>query len=393
MNPELLIHIEKRATEVKEKVLKYRHHIHQNPELSFNEKKTQEYVSMALKAIGVPHKKIGKTGITAIISTQKTQSKSAICLRSELDALPIQEETQKSYSSKVNGVMHACGHDVHTAILLGVAEILNEIKEELNNPVKLLFQPGEEKLPGGATLMIKNGVLENPIVDKMFALHVFPELDAGFVGFKEGRYMASCDEIYITIKGVGGHAAMPDKCIDPIAIGASIIMQLQQLISRKCDPKTPSVLSFGTFEGIGATNVIPSIVKLEGTFRTMDEEWRSKAVHLIEEQVKAIAETNGAKAKINIIKGYPCLDNNIKLTRELKEKAKLILGNQNVIDLPIRMTSEDFSFYSQSVPVCFFRLGVRNEKKGIIHGVHHPLFDIDDEALITGIKIMCAATL
>ena len=193
--------------------------------------------------------------------------------------------------------------------------------------------------------------------------------------------------------GIGGHAAMPDKCVDPIAIGASIIMQLQQLISRKCDPKTPTVLSFGTFEGIGATNVIPSIVKLEGTFRTMDEVWRGQAIKLIEEQTKAIAETNGAKAKVNIIKGYPCLDNNIKLTRELKEKAKLILGDQNVINLPIRMTSEDFSFYSQSVPVCFFRLGVRNEKKGIIHGVHHPLFDIDNEALITGIKIMCAAAL
>ena len=241
--------------------------------------------------------------------------------------------------------------------------------------------------------MIKNGAMKNPKVDEMFALHVFPELEAGFVGFKEGRYMASCDEIYITIKGVGGHAAMPDKCVDPIAIGASIIIQLQQLISRKCDPKTPSVLSFGTFEGLGATNVIPSLVKLEGTFRTMDEEWRNKAVNLIEEQVKAIAEINGAEASVNIIKGYPCLDNNIKLTRTLKEKAKLILGNKKVIDLPIRMTSEDFSFYSQSVPVCFFRLGVRNEKKGIIHGVHHPLFDIDDDALITGVKMMCVAAI
>jgi len=394
MNPDLLQHIKQRAIQISNKANEYREHIHKFPELSFLENETMKYVSDVLKKLKIPHnKEIGGTGVVALISPKNHSNSTAIALRADLDALPIQEETNKEYSSVVSGVMHACGHDVHTAILLGAAQILNECKDDLSKPVKLIFQPGEEKSPGGATLMLSEGVLENPKVDEMYALHVFPDLNAGKVGFRPGRYMASCDEIYITIEGKGGHAAMPDKCIDPITIGATIVLQLQQIISRKCDPKIPCVLSFGSFEGGSTTNVIPSTVTLKGTFRTMDEKWREQAILLIKNQVAKLAELNGAKSIIEIIKGYPCLDNDPLLTQRLKEKAQKSLGGKNVIDLPIRLTSEDFSFYSQQIPVCFFRLGVRNEGKGIIYNVHHPKFDIDKRAITTGIEMMCLAAI
>jgi amidohydrolase len=287
--------------------------------------------------------------------------------------------------------MHACGHDVHTSILLGAAEILNELKDELLQPVKLIFQPGEEKNPGGATLMIRDGVLHNPEVKEMYALHVFPDMKTGNVGFREGLYMASCDEIYVTIHGKGGHGATPHVTIDPILIGASIITTIQQIISRNCDPTIPSVLTFGHFEGLGATNIIPDKVHLKGTFRTMNEIWREKAWELIKTHVKNVTEAYGGTAEIEISKGYPYLENNPKITGILREKAIDYLGSSKVEALPIRMTSEDFSYYSQEIPVCFFRLGVRNESKGIVYGVHHPKFNIDSEALKTGMQIMSLA--
>jgi amidohydrolase len=287
--------------------------------------------------------------------------------------------------------MHACGHDVHTSILLGVAEILNEIKDQLPAPVKLIFQPGEEKNPGGATYMIADGVLDNPKVKSIFALHVFPDLTVGKLGFKEGLYMASCDEIYITVNGKGGHGATPHRCIDPIFIGSSIITQLQQIVSRKCDPSIPCVLSFGHFEALGATNVIPSKAILKGTFRTMNEAWRAEALELIETQVKHIAASQGATVDLEISKGYPYLENDPTLTKQLKQSAEEHFGADAIVDLPIRLTSEDFSFYSHQVPACFFRIGVRNDELGIVHGVHHPNFDIDEQSLIIGMRAMSLA--
>lgn len=395
MNSKLHSLITQRANELFVKVKHYREHIHQHPELSFEEFETCEYVIQQLKAIGISNiQKIGKTGVVALImGDHHTIDDSFIGLRADLDALPIQEENNVSYKSIHEGKMHACGHDVHTSILLGTAEILLEIKNELKQPIKLIFQPGEEKNPGGASILIKEGVLEKPTVDRLYALHVFPELEAGKIGFKGGLYMASCDEIYVTIYGKGGHGAMPHQCIDPILIGSTIITSLQQIVSRACDPKLPCVLSFGHFEGLGATNVIPSVVKLKGTFRTMDEHWREKALELIKNQIDHISQSFGGTAETTISRGYPCLTNDDKLTKELSDKTKLILGEHNVIDLPIRLTSEDFAFYSQLKPVCFFRLGVGNIENGITHGVHHPQFNIDDHCLITGMVTLSSSVI
>ena len=385
--------ISKRSEEHFQKVKSIREHIHRNPELSYQEYNTMEFVAGELESIGLtPQRGFGKTGVVALIKgNHHSEHDIAIGLRADLDALPILEETNVDYKSKVDGVMHACGHDVHTAVLLGAAEILYELRNELPQPVKLVFQPGEEKNPGGATYMIKDGVLKNPTISKMFALHVFPDMQVGHVGFKEGIYMASCDEIYITINGKGGHGATPHQCIDPIMIGVNLLQSMQQIISRKCDPKTPCVLSFGYFEALGATNVIPSQAHLKGTFRTMNEVWRAEALSLIEHTAQQIAQASGGRAEVLISKGYPYLKNDPELTSSLRKTAQNFLGESNVEELPIRLTAEDFSFYSQEVPVCFFRLGVRNEAENLTFGLHHPKFNIDDNALKIGMQMMALA--
>lgn len=395
MNPNSELHgkIRQISSEIFEKVRGYREHLHQHPELSYEEFETCAFVSETLTSLGIPHQKgIAGTGVVAVIrGASHPEDMPCIGLRADLDALPIVEENEAPYVSLNPGVMHACGHDVHTSVLLGAAEILYRLRDELPQPVKLVFQPGEEKNPGGASLMIAEGVLENPKVTEMYALHVFPDMEVGKTGFKEGIYMASCDEIYMTVNGVGGHGATPHQCIDPILIGATIVTTMQQIVSRRCDPKTPCVLSFGYFEGLGATNVIPSKVLLKGTFRTMDEDWRAKGLTLIAEQAKLIAESFGGSVDVEISKGYPYLENDPATTRKMRQKAQNFLGSEKVEELPLRLTAEDFSFYSQVVPVCFFRLGVRNEAKGIKFGVHHPRFDIDPDALLTGMQLMSLA--
>ncbi len=393
LNESLKVNIKKHAAALFSKVEAYRVHLHQHPELSYEEFKTADFVAQQLSVLGIEFEKgIAGTGVVAIIrGDHHAENQSCVGLRADLDALPIQEENEVDYASKNPGVMHACGHDVHTSILLGTAEILYSLRNELPAPVKLIFQPGEEKNPGGASLMIEAGVLQNPPVKSMFGLHVFPEMEVGNVGFREGLYMASCDEIYMTIHGKGGHGAMPHQCVDPILIGAHLVTSLQQIVSRSCDPKIPCVLSFGVFEGLGATNVIPSTVKLEGTFRTMDEPWRATALELIQKQAELIAASFGGSVDVEVSKGYPFLENDPATTSELRQKAIDFFGKEHVEALPIRLTAEDFAFYSQRVPVCFFRLGVRNEQKGITFGVHHPKFDIDSEALLIGMQAMCLA--
>lgn len=379
--------IQQQTEAIFSKVISYREYLHKNPELSFQEFETAKFVEDTLVKIGIQHiQRIGNTGVTGlIIGKNHSLNDKFIGLRADLDALPIQEENEVSYKSQNVGVMHACGHDVHTSILLGAAEILNEIKDELPNPIKLIFQPGEEKNPGGASILINEGVLDNPSISHMYALHVYPEMSAGKIGYKPGLYMASCDEIYITVHGKGGHGAMPHQCIDPIVIGSTIVTSLQQIVSRSCDPKIPCVLTFGHFEALGATNVIPSKAILKGTFRTMDENWREKALLLINEQVEAIVHSFGGKVDIEISRGYPCLVNDELLSIKAKDTLSVVLGEENVNELPIRLTSEDFAFYSQKVPVCFLRIGVGDLKKEINYGVHHPKFDIANDSLKTGI--------
>lgn len=378
--------IQQKTSEILEEAIAIREHLHANPELSFQEFKTSEFVKEKLTAFGIPYISMADTGVVGSIEADPNFS--WIALRADLDALPIQEKNEVSYRSNKEGIMHACGHDVHTTMLLGAAKILNSIKDQLKVNIKLIFQPGEEKLPGGASLMIKDGVLEQPRVDKIFALHVFPELEAGKVGLKSGMYMASCDEIYITVNGKGGHGAMPEQNIDPIAISAQLITALQQVVSRKCPPQIPSVLSFGRIEGLGATNVIPDKVELQGTFRTMNEEWRATAHTEITKITNELCQSFGAHADVKILVGYPYLENDPQLTENSRKLLGEHFGEDNVVDLPLRMTGEDFAFYSQKIPATFIRIGVRNESKGIVYPVHNAKFDIDNKSIAVGIETL-----
>ncbi|UZR96031.1 M20 metallopeptidase family protein [Chondrinema litorale] len=369
-------------------IVKTRRHLHQHPELSFQEYQTAKFVAERLKEIGLsPQEGIAGTGVTAIIKG-KNPEKKMVALRADMDALPIVEANEVPYKSQNNGVMHACGHDVHTSSLLGAASILNKVKEDFEGSVKLIFQPGEEKIPGGASLMIKEGVLKNPKPAGIIGQHVMPYLPVGTVGFREGMYMASADEIYITVKGKGGHAAMPESLVDPVLIASHIIVALQQVVSRNSSPKIPSVLSFGKVIANGATNVIPNEVYIEGTFRTLNEPWRAEAKEKMVKIAKGIAEGMGAEVDFDIKHGYPFLANDPELTKKLKNAAISYMGEENVIDLDIWMAAEDFAFYSHEVDACFYRLGVRNEEKGIISGVHTPTFDIDEAALETGAGLL-----
>lgn len=371
-----------------EKIVSIRRHIHANPELSYEEYNTAKYVASQLRAIGIePTEGVANTGLTALIKG-KNPDKKVIALRADMDALPILEANDVEYKSKNEGVMHACGHDVHTASLLGVANILNAVKDKFEGTVKLIFQPGEEKNPGGASLMIKDGALKNPSPVNIHGQHVMPLIPVGKVGFRSGMYMASADEIYLTVKGKGGHGAIPELLTDQVLITSHIIVALQQIISRNASPKTPTVLSFGKVEAHGATNIIPDEVKVAGTFRAMDEEWREKAHGLITKMAKSIAEGMGAECEVNIDKGYPYLENDPELTQASRALAEEYMGKENVVDLPIWMGAEDFSYYSHEIPACFYRLGTRNDAKGITSYVHTPTFNIDENALEIGSGLM-----
>ncbi|MEO0553503.1 MAG: M20 family metallopeptidase [Bacteroidota bacterium] len=376
------------AAEYAEDVVAVRRHLHANPELSYEEYNTAEYVANQLRSSGIePKVGIAKTGVTALIEGKNTNSK-VVALRGDMDALPIKEANDVPYKSKNEGVMHACGHDVHTASLLGTARILQAMKEDFDGVVKLIFQPGEEKNPGGASLMINDGVLKNPAPASIFGQHVMPLIPVGKVGFRSGMYMASADEIYLTIKGTGGHGAIPEHLTDTVLITSHIIVALQQIISRNADPKKPTVLSFGKVEAMGATNIIPNEVKVAGTFRAMDEEWRIRAHKLITEMARSIAKGMGAECDVFISKGYPFLQNDPPLTERARQLAVEFLGEENVVNLDLWMGAEDFSYYSQKIPACFYRLGTRNEAKGITSYVHTPTFNVDEDALEIGMGMM-----
>jgi len=357
-----------------------RRHLHTHPELSFNEVATSAYVAQKLDELNIPYVRMADNGLVGLLKGDKL-SDQVIALRADMDALPITEANNVPYKSQNVGVMHACGHDVHTSSLLGTATILSSMKSQFGGTIKFIFQPAEEKLPGGANLMIQQGVLENPKPHAVLGQHVMPLIDAGKVGFRAGKYMASTDEIYVTIKGKGGHGAQPQQNIDPVIITAHMLTALQQVVSRFADPKSPSVLSFGKVIANGATNIIPNEVYLEGTFRTMDEKWRSEAHIRMKKMAEGIAESMGGSCEFNIVKGYPFLINEEKLTASVRSHAEDYLGKENVLDLDIWMAAEDFAYYSQVADSCFYRLGTRNESRGITSAVHTPTFDVEETAL------------
>jgi amidohydrolase len=372
-----------------------RRHLHTHPELSFKEIETSRYISTQLIKHRIEHETgVVNTGIVALIKG-KNPDKKCVLLRGDMDALPILEKNEVPYKSVNEGVMHACGHDVHSTCALGAAIILNELKDSFEGTVKIIFQPGEELLPGGASLMIEEGVLQNPKVDAAIALHVFTDLNAGQAGFRSGMYMASTDEIYIDIIGKGGHAAMPSEYINPILIASEVLLQLSKVFpnispSSLDKENVPTVLAFGKIIANGATNVIPERACIEGTFRTMDEAWRKQAHERIKTMATKIANAKSAKAEVRIVSGYPFLVNDERVTSQAKNTAIHCLGKENVIELPLRMTAEDFAFISQQVPSCFFRLGTGNKQQGITSGVHTATFNIDERAIEIGATLLAA---
>jgi amidohydrolase len=370
-----------------------RHHLHAHPELSFKEFETSAFIRAKLEELGIEVQAgYVKTGLAGIIRG-KNPDKKIIALRADMDALPITEKNNVSYKSQNEGVMHACGHDVHSSCLLGAAIILNQLKDEFEGTIKLIFQPGEEVLPGGASLMIAEGVLQNPKPESIVAQHVFPSLEAGKVGFRNGMYMASTDEIYLTVIGKGGHAAMTSEYINPLLIASEILLELDEFFMKekhlgKDGKVIPNVLAFGKSTALGATNIIPEIIELQGTFRTMNEEWREKSHKKIKEIVDAICKKHKGSGELNIIKGYPFLVNDEVTTNTCRSAAIEYLGAENVEELPLRMTAEDFAWFSQRLPACFYRLGTGNAAKGITSGVHTSTFDIDEKALEVGSGLM-----
>lgn len=379
--------IKQLAADYKDEFIAVRREIHSNPELSYIEFVTSEYIQDKLESWGIPFEIKAATGVVALIKGKNPGSK-ITALRADIDALPITEENDVPYKSKNPGVMHACGHDVHTTCLLGAAKILNETKDEWEGTVKLIFQPGEEKNPGGASLLIAEGVLENPAPEKIFALHVHPGLEVGQFSFRGGMVMASADEIYITVKSKGGHAAAPQLTADTILITSHLIVSLQQIVSRNNNPFNPTVLSITSVQGGNTTNVIPSEVKLMGTLRAMNEEWRFKAHELIKEQTKNLVHAMGAEADVTIDVGYPFVKNDPALSASARTLAEEFAGAENVSETELRMGAEDFAYYSQKIPACFFRLGAGNKAKGITSNVHTPTFNIDEDAIEKGMGMM-----
>lgn len=366
-------------------LISFRRHLHQYPELSFQEYKTCQFVKKKLESWGIETQIMATTGVVGLIKGKNPTART-LALRADMDALPIQEINEVAYKSQNEGVMHACGHDVHTTCLLGAAQILQELKEEWEGTIKLIFQPGEEQLPGGASILIKEGVLQNPSPSTILGQHVEPLLEVGKIGVKSGLFMASCDEIHVTVKGKGGHGARPHQCVDTILMASQLIVQLQQLVSRNADPLMPTVLTFGKIysEG-GATNIIPDEVKILGTLRTFDETWRLKAHKQLIKSAELICQSMGGTCDFNITKGYPFLNNNEALTQFTRQHMEAYLGTENVIDLPSRMGGEDFAFYSQQIPACFYRLGVQNPNGS---GLHTPNFDVDERSLEVGAGLM-----
>ena len=383
----LVEEIKRYAGEYHHTVVEHRCYLHAHPELSFHEYQTSAFIKSRLDELGIPWQAMADTGVVAMVKGNKSSEK-IIALRADMDALPILEANKAEYVSKNNGVMHACGHDAHTASLLGVARILQSIKHKYAGTIKLIFQPAEEKLPGGAGKMIEEGVLEKDPPFAVIGQHVSPTVRAGKIALRKGKFMASMDEIFVTVRGKGGHGAQPHMNIDPVMITAQILVALQQVVSRMSDPTIPSVLSFGKVIANGAINVIPDEVYLEGTFRTLDEKWRNEAHFRMMKMAERIAKSLGGTCDFKIVRGYPFLVNEERLASQVRTYAEEYLGKENVEDTDIWMAAEDFARYSQKVDACFYLLGVRNDKKGIVSSLHTPTFDIDEDSLVHSTGLM-----
>lgn len=384
--------IKELSDQIRNETIENRRWLHENPELSFREYNTSAFVKNFLNQWEIPWQSMADTGIVGIIRGEKPSDK-VIALRADMDALPITEANSVNYASKIPGVMHACGHDAHTASLLGTARMLQSFKSRFGGTIKLIFQPGEEKLPGGASLMIKEGVLNDPIPQAVIAQHVMPSIESGKIGIRSGKHMASMDEIFITIYGKGGHGAQPHQNVDPVLIAANIINNLQQVVSRMADPAMPTVLSIGKVIANGAINIIPDEVYMEGTFRSFDESWRSKAHSQIKKIAEGVAESAGGRCEVKISHGYPFLENDKILTTFVRTVAEEYLGKENVLDTALWMAAEDFAYFSQNKNSCFYLLGVGNPEKGISSNLHSSTFDIDENALATGTGLMTYITL
>ena len=386
------IQLRERITQLAEQnygdIVQVRRRIHQNPELSFEEFETSAFIQEQLNSTGIPFKKgFAGTGIAGWISGRSDKGMT-VALRADMDALPVQEKNELSFRSKNEGKMHACGHDLHMSALLGASRILNSLRDEFDGRIVLIFQPAEEKLPGGANLMLQDGVFAERLPDVIIGQHVMPLLETGKIGYRPGMYMASTDEIYLTVKGVGGHAAMPWQLVDPVLISAYIIVALQQIVSRHTNPAIPSVLSFGKVEALGATNIIPSEVKIAGTFRTMNEGWRKEVHNKITGMAKSIAEGMGGSCEVDIQHGYPVLNNHEEYTRRAKAYSQRLLGEQNVVDLELRMTAEDFAYFAEKMPGIFYRFGTTDTEGKFSSPLHSSGFMADEEALKTAMANM-----
>jgi amidohydrolase len=371
----------------------WRRHLHAHPELSFEEHQTMAYVAARLSELGVAHEtEVTGTGIVATVRGNAPDTR-CLALRADMDALPIQEANEVPYASTVPGVMHACGHDVHTTSLLGAIDLLQATREHWTGSVRCVFQPGEERLPGGALAMVEAGVLENPTPRLILGQHVYPQLPAGHVGMRSGPYMASADEIHVEVVGKGGHAALPHACADAVLATAHMLVAVQDVISRHRPPAVPSVLSFGRVEALGATNVLPDKVVVKGTFRALDESWRFEAHDHIRRILTHTAKAHGCDVDVDIRTGYPYVHNHEATTEAMRRAAVAYLGEGRVHDLDLRMTGEDFSHFANAVPGCFYRLGTADAAGGShgTAGLHTPRFDVDERALATGAGLMAYA--
>lgn len=366
-------------SDIEKRMVEYRRHLHRNPELSFQEEKTSNFIKQVLGEQGVRIEDFGSHHSFAAIVEGSGAGKT-YGLRAELDALPITEKSGVDFSSVNPYAMHACGHDMHMAIAMGVTLSLYRQRESLKGRFVAIFESGEEVLPGGAQAITQSKLFSLLKPDAMFGVHVLPELEVGKIGVCPGKYMASGDEVYITVEGKGGHAALPHLLIDPVVCVAEIILGLQTLVSRKAPALIPTVLSFGRVEALGATNIIPDEVSIAGTFRTMDETWRNEAHKIIQQTITGIVASHGARCEVEIRKGYPSIFNNPELTQLVKQTATELLGNDNVVDLEPRMTTDDFAYFSNLVPSVFFRVGTGFPNTDNPQ-LHRPTFNPAEESI------------